>query len=99
MASETDAALLPAIVVTGASSGIGQAIARVAAREKPFLLLVGRAQSVLRRENGETFVAVRTAGGWRKAPVQIGLVTPQHVEIVAGLEQGIAILSQPGELE
>jgi multidrug efflux pump subunit AcrA (membrane-fusion protein) len=56
-------------------------------------------RSALRREQGETFVAVRTADGWRKAPVQVGLATPQYVEIVAGLEEGAAILSQPGELE
>jgi RND family efflux transporter MFP subunit len=56
-------------------------------------------RGALRREDGETFVAVRTADGWRKAPVQIGLATPQHVEIVAGLEEGTAILSQSGELE
>jgi macrolide-specific efflux system membrane fusion protein len=54
-------------------------------------------RSALRRENGETSVAVRTADGVRKAPVQIGLVTPQHVEIVAGLEEGTVI--QTGELE
>jgi HlyD family secretion protein len=56
-------------------------------------------RSALRREDGETFVAVRTADGWRKAPVQVGLATPQHVEIVAGLEEGTAILSQSGESE
>src|SRR5262245_27629896 len=55
-------------------------------------------RSALRREGGATFVAVRTAEGWRKTPVQIGLATPQQVEIVAGLEEGAAILNQPGEL-
>jgi macrolide-specific efflux system membrane fusion protein len=56
-------------------------------------------RSALWRDDGETFVAVRTADGGRKVPVQIGLATPQHVEIVAGLEEGTAILSQPGEFE
>jgi HlyD family secretion protein len=56
-------------------------------------------RSALRREDGATFVAVRTADGWRKAPVRVGLATPQHVEILAGLEEGTAILSQAGELE
>lgn len=56
-------------------------------------------RSALRREDGQTFVAVRTADGSRKTPVQIGLSTPQYVEIVAGLEEGTAILSQPGESE
>ena len=55
-------------------------------------------RSALLREDGETFVAVRTADGWRKTPVRIGLATPQHVEIVAGLDEGAAIASQPGEL-
>ena len=54
-------------------------------------------RSALLREDGETFVAVRTADGWRKTPVRIGLATPQHVEIVAGLDDGAAIASQPGE--
>lgn len=41
------ASLEPAIVVTGASSGIGRELARVAAREGSFMLLIGRAQQAL----------------------------------------------------
>jgi uncharacterized protein len=37
----------PAIVVTGAASGIGRELARMAAREGSFLLLVGRARQSL----------------------------------------------------
>lgn len=54
-------------------------------------------RSALLREDGATFVAVRTADGWRKTPVRIGLATPQYVEIVAGLEQGTAIMSDSGD--
>jgi multidrug efflux pump subunit AcrA (membrane-fusion protein) len=56
-------------------------------------------RSALLREDGQTFVVVRTPDGWRRTPVQIGLATPQQVEIVAGLEEGATISSQPGELE
>jgi short-subunit dehydrogenase len=37
----------PAIVVTGASSGIGRELARVAAREGAFMMLIGRSQQPL----------------------------------------------------
>ena len=44
---ETSGTLSPAIVVTGASSGIGRDIARLAARDRCFLLLLGRSQAAL----------------------------------------------------
>jgi uncharacterized protein len=43
----SDAPLTPAIVVTGASSGIGREIARVAARDRMPLLLVARSHEAL----------------------------------------------------
>ena len=43
----SDALLTPAIVVTGASSGIGREIARVAARDRMPLLLVARSHEAL----------------------------------------------------
>lgn len=42
-----DPDLKPAIVVTGASSGIGRELARVASRDGYFMLLVGRSQQAL----------------------------------------------------
>jgi hypothetical protein len=71
MAQATNAALRPAIVVTGASSGIGQAIARVAAREKSFLLLVGRSQPAL-----DELVAELAAAGAQAAALAVNLVDP-----------------------
>jgi short-subunit dehydrogenase len=47
----------PAIVVTGASSGIGREIARMAAPEGCFLLLVGHSKTDLSLRRG-TFSAV-----------------------------------------
>ena len=44
---KADVNLRPAIVVTGASSGIGREIARVAARERQPLLLVARSNDAL----------------------------------------------------
>lgn len=53
----------PAIVVTGAASGIGCEIARVAAGEGVFLMLVDRAQSTLDKLLGELAAAGCRAGG------------------------------------
>src|SRR5262245_16686247 len=44
---ETSESLSPAVVITGASSGIGREIARIAAREGYALLLLGRSESAL----------------------------------------------------
>ncbi len=46
-ANKNGAALKPAIVVTGASSGIGRDIARLAAADRCFLLLLGRSPQAL----------------------------------------------------
>jgi short-subunit dehydrogenase len=51
----------PAIVVTGASSGIGRELARIAAREGAFVLLVGRSQQAL------DDVAAELSGGGAQA--------------------------------
>ena len=77
MAKETTAALLPAIVVTGASSGIGQAIARVAAREKSFLLLVGRSQRAL-----DDLVAELAAAGAPAAALAVDLLAPGALDAI-----------------
>jgi short-subunit dehydrogenase len=68
MAKETRASN-PAIVVTGASSGIGQAIARVAARDGSFLLLVARSHQALAE-----LVAELTAAGAQAAALPIDLL-------------------------
>src|SRR5262245_22794657 len=69
MVNQANKALLAAIVVTGASSGIGRAIARVAAREKCFLLLVGRSQRAL-----DELVAELEAEGAPAAVVSVDLL-------------------------
>ena len=77
MVNETNGALRPAIIVTGASSGIGQAIARVAAREKSFLLLVGRSQRAL-----DDLAAELTAGGAQAAALAVDLRAPDAVDAI-----------------
>src|SRR5262245_21741072 len=79
MATETNAALQPAIVVTGASSGLGQAIARLAAREGAFLLLVGREQAAL-----DALATELAAGGAQAAALPLDLTTPGAVDAVEG---------------
>lgn len=61
----------PAIVVTGASSGIGQALARAGAREGSFLLLLGRSQAAL-----EQLAAELAQSGARSAAIAIDLLAP-----------------------
>ena len=77
MVNETKEATRPAIVVTGASSGIGQAIARVAARDGVFLLLVGRSQPAL-----DGLVAELVAGGAQAAALPLDLLDAHALESV-----------------
>ncbi len=77
MVNETKEATRPAIVVTGASSGIGQAIARVAARDGVFLLLVGRSQPAL-----DGLVAELVAGGAQAAALPLDLLDAHALERV-----------------
>ncbi len=68
----------PAIVVTGASSGIGRGIARVAARDKSFMVLIGTSQSAL-----EEIAAELTTRGTQAEALRIDLSDPsagQHIE-------------------
>jgi uncharacterized protein len=75
--TETNGALRPAIVVTGASSGIGQAITRVAAREKSLLLLVGRSRPAL-----DELVAELTAGGAQVVALAVDLLAPGALDSI-----------------
>ena len=68
---KTDGTLQPAIVVTGASSGIGRDIARLAARDRCFLLLLGRSQQAL-----DQLVAELAAAGSQAAALSIDLLDP-----------------------
>src|SRR6476659_2095305 len=69
-ANKNGAALKPAIVVTGASSGIGRDIARLAAADRCFLLLLGRSPQAL-----DELVAELAATGAQAAPQeQLNLV-------------------------
>jgi uncharacterized protein len=79
MVKEANEALLPAIVVTGASSGIGRAIARVAAREKCFLLLVGRSQRSL-----DELVAELGAEGAAAAVLSVDLLARGALDALEG---------------
>ena len=58
----------PAIIVTGASSGIGREFARVAADEGSFMVLVGRSQAPL-----EELATELSARGVRAASLQVDL--------------------------
>jgi short-subunit dehydrogenase len=77
MVKETNGALKPAIVVTGASSGIGRDIARVAARDRCFLLLLGRSQPAL-----DELVAEFAAAGAQAAPLSIDLLDPRAPDCI-----------------
>jgi short-subunit dehydrogenase len=79
MVNEGKGGTRPAIVVTGASSGIGQAIARVAARDGCFLLLVGRSRHAL-----DALVAELAAGGARAAALAIDLLDADAPERIEG---------------
>jgi uncharacterized protein len=67
----------PAIVVTGASSGIGRAISRVAARDKYFLLLVGRSQQAL-----NDLVVELAADGAQATALPIDLIDPHAIDCI-----------------
>ena len=69
----------PAIVITGASSGIGQALARLAAGEGAFLLLLGRSQPAL-----DDLAAELAASGAQAAAVSIDLLAPDAIERIEG---------------
>src|SRR5438034_259529 len=75
MATPSIAELQPAIVATGASSGIGRELARVAARDGSFMLLVARSQGAL----GEV-VTELAAGGGRADALVLDLLDPQAGE-------------------
>jgi len=75
MVKETDGTLQPAIVVTGASSGIGRDIARLAARDRCFLLLLGRSQPAL-----DQLVAELAAAGSQAAALSIDLLDPRALD-------------------
>src|SRR5262245_13337870 len=64
--------LHPAIVVTGASSGIGRELARLAAGDGAFMLLVSRSRPALAR-----LAAELSAGGTPAAPLAVDLSDPQ----------------------
>jgi short-subunit dehydrogenase len=70
-ANKNGAALKPAIVVTGASSGIGRDIARLAAADRCFLLLLGRSPPAL-----DELVAELAATGAQAAALPLDLLDP-----------------------
>jgi uncharacterized protein len=76
-ANKNGAALKPAIVVTGASSGIGRDIARTAARDRCFLLLLGRSQQAL-----DELAAELTATGAQAAALPIDLLDPRAPDCI-----------------
>jgi short-subunit dehydrogenase len=81
-ATQTIELIKPAIVVTGASSGIGQALARVAAREGSFLLLLGRSQAAL-----DELAAELGRSGAQSATLAIDLLAP---DAMARIERELA---------
>ena len=86
MVKEKGGASKPAIVVTGASSGIGRAISRVAAREGSFMLLIGRSSQAL----GE-LVAELVRDGAQAAALSIDLLAPDALKSIesALFERGL----------
>src|SRR5229473_2806543 len=69
--------MTPAIVVTGAASGIGRELARQAARDGAFMLLVDRSHDALER-----FAAELTSSGTQAHALSIDLLTPNAGEII-----------------
>jgi uncharacterized protein len=82
-ASASGTALKPAIVVTGASSGIGRDIARLAARDRSFLLLLGRSQQAL----DELVAELATIGG-EAATLSIDLLDPRAPDFIESALSG-----------
>ena len=74
IAIETPKTAKPAIVVTGASSGIGQALARVAAQDGSFLLLLGRSQGAL-----DDLVTELAGSGAQSAALAVDLLAPDAI--------------------
>ncbi len=77
MAAEASSAATPAIVVTGASSGIGQAIARLARQDGSFLLLIGRSQRAL-----DALAAELVQAGAQAAALVLDLTAPGAVTAI-----------------
>jgi HlyD family secretion protein len=50
-------------------------------------------RQALFREGGRTFVVVKSGDEWKERPVQLGLQTPQRIEIVSGLKAGETIVA------
>src|SRR6266481_4028548 len=69
--------MTPAIVVTGAASGIGRELARQAARDGAFMLLVDRSHDAL-----ESFSAELTSSGTQAHALSIDLLTRNAGEII-----------------
>ena len=45
-------------------------------------------RAALLQEGGRTLLVIDEAGRWVERPVELGLATPQRIEIVSGLEAG-----------
>jgi short-subunit dehydrogenase len=76
--TETSGTLSPAIVVTGASSGIGRDIARLAARDRCFLLLLGRSQAAL-----DALATELAAAGAQAEALALDLLDPHAADQIA----------------
>ena len=74
-ANKNGAALKPAIVVTGASSGIGRDIARLAAADRCFLLLLGRSPQAL-----DELAAELAGAGAQAAALPLDPHAPDRIE-------------------
>lgn len=69
--------MTPAIVITGAASGIGRELARQAGRDGAFLLLVDRSRDAV-----QSFAAELTSGGKQALALSIDLLTSNAGEII-----------------
>jgi HlyD family secretion protein len=50
-------------------------------------------RTALLREGGRNVVILQTGDGWKQRPVELGLQTPQSVEIASGLKEGDTIVA------